>query len=388
MKTLFIFVPFLVATAFADVTVPNEIDLALVRDFFRPAIRHLDHEVYVYNWRTAPVASNGPNQLRDARDSRGLDFARAGARAFWKGWGFSSSRVGGVLGIGLYAATDPVATRGYGGTKAGSWILSEFRLPEDLTVLDLKDTGKESSMSVATREAMSRLGCPADASENLYGALIATSTTYSAACRANLRRIIDGDLRVDAIEYSYHATNFIDCPALTADRLPMSAAFVLVNDRWMSADRVRTYNSTTVSAEVDRMRIQSLFLRHASELGTPSVGLDTDILFAWADEIVPKLYPGFTAASLYFDDGHGLPIGILNASTKESRKVILETAALRGYPEGPTFRSGGTHPLDSVLHQFGYFLWSDLDRQNVPRSLTPWMQDHLFGCGPLPTFKP
>ena len=372
-------------------TTVSAAERSLVREYLRRSVKPLDHEITTFNWRHALVAHNGADQLFSADDVRGYHFAIGAVPSFWKSFGTPNARAYGMYGAGLYLSNDPVATRSYGAPGDGGWILTQVRLPAKLKVFDTRLTSADSQIPVDVAVALGHMGCGDPEGMMSLDGFFGTEFMgeKSAACRIDIRKILDEELGMDAIVYSYRSTFFSDC-GKPADANPWlnGSAFIVTNSRWMKPSLVSTFDSTTadVASSLNRQILQSVFLRHASEMGRPGVPEDSALFAGWMNVEIARNYPGFELANR-IPDVHGSAMArIQRPSSGESREVAIPSINL--YPYGPYVNSSTANPMQSTLQKNGYFLWPALSSAPVYPQIGIYLRENLFGCGPRPEFAP
>lgn len=266
----------------------------------------MSREVSVFHWASDSLTGNEESEPVALTSWNAYKYAVGREYMFHTG-PFLNSRVPGqdtgtMAGRGLYAASDPNATRQYGNT------LFEIRIPEGSRFLDLREGGSDGRILVTkdTYDKMIAEGCDLTSSENpepdpsrgtdmARGVIESTcetepGETRSSRCNALLGRgaasetvsprndtyILRSDngyyasisktlfeqnrayneifsdaiseLDVNFLAYSYNSSPSSFCD--TANNNNPSAAFVMIDNRMRG--NVRNYNKAQIDAAIER----------------------------------------------------------------------------------------------------------------------------------------
>jgi hypothetical protein len=104
-------------------------------------VKTTSREVHLYRWGPLYDHVNDANKAQPSlwdvpvsiHDDRVGQFVHRVKEECWQPW---TPQSGCMEGLGVYAATDAVSTRGYGG--GGEWCLIQFRMPAGTRYLDVK----------------------------------------------------------------------------------------------------------------------------------------------------------------------------------------------------------------------------------------------------------
>jgi len=165
-----------------------------------------------------------------------------------------------VFGMGLYLASDPIVSHAWG--DSATWTLLEVEIPVGMRVIQ---TGIGASENVnlpdSAVEVLTKFGCPS----SLTMQYLLSWQYYNDApqCVRAMREVIE-ILKLDAFSYQFGGGYFKVCEQ-RSPHAEHGRAFVILSDRWLKPGTVRIFNAQTTDAHDERLRIESSFLKSATE---------------------------------------------------------------------------------------------------------------------------
>lgn len=340
-----------------DVSISSDDRKALI-DYFKQFVYATKQPFYVYNWFDSSKMSDAWKDKRSASDARGYDYVAKKSKVHWDNQDLPGAHPReNQWGAGLYVATDPVASAGFG---QESWELVQMRLPAGFRILD-SDKDAYHYYPPQIFAIFQKYGCESHAIVDL----LKTEDT-SPPCLSIIKKIFGEDLQVQAFNYGFPASKFNDC-APTATH---QTAFVITNSKQLKPDDIKIFNSATSDDREDRIRIQSLFYKVAyddNQPGTPVPSYPGYLYFrssiACDNSTCQKIMT--ICARGNYSDCKTIPYSTLSVPMKMS----METAPPRaGHKEG--------------------LLWSDLNGKAIPSDMDSWTQKNLYGCGASAPYGP
>lgn len=412
------------STAFAE-GAPAK-DTALVKELSEFVVV-LNHPVYVYHWFNA--ANRNPVWKTALADNApaGFDHVFYGAQRYYQAFctnkpeldppdctkeevGKISGR-GNLVGPGLYAAVDPVATSSYAEGEDG-WVLNQIHLPKGFRVAQLTRSLPDRPISKEALTELKDMGC-SPSSLNRRGVLAglvglgnygrgAHETNPDVSrCYLNVRRLLKDRLKIEAIYYEYDGTSFDQCATspisngsakdLTRGNSIRQGAFVIANTARLRPIDVKVFNSQTRTSTKDRIRILSLFYQADKTPAKSPVPANAEaaVLAYYAYNPIPN-YPNHKIVSSlgqgqYYicevGDGNCVITSIAlpdNLPGVSSYVVRMSTANL-------------TQTLKNA--RFTKLLWEDLEGVEKDPTVSNWIERNLLACqdiapmGPTPNLR-
>lgn len=216
-------------------------------------VRTLERPVHLYHYTTRARLGLEDGYIAP-RDPRLTPYLQGKVERFWSPDAPISA--GATVG-GLYAATDPVAGRAFGGAGDG-WALVEMVLEQGFRYLDVRDGSwsgarqRDRALPVVLTRELEGLGCEAAYPAELLLML------ESRSCRQIALQVLRA-LGVDGLLYSFHRFDYPACGGRD------EGAFVILRDDRLRLDASRLFTSVLPAADdaaaAERQRIQTLFAR-------------------------------------------------------------------------------------------------------------------------------
>jgi hypothetical protein len=236
--------------------------------FLTPYVRTLAKPVYVYNWHEAKKLSELTTKVRDPRNFK---YIQDNSTAYWDAQNKYDGGHDKSYGIGLYAGSDPVSFRQYGGSSK-KWVLAEIHLPNGFRMIDASQDRVQ--LPPKNVGLLARLGCPKSWESSpilLTEMLRPENYKGNPQCGAIIRKLFKDDLKIDAFVYPHAQTKFSECDPSQGSR---QSTFVITNGDNLRPADVKIYDAKTSDDRPARLRIQSMFnsvntvdpVIHSSEL--------------------------------------------------------------------------------------------------------------------------
>ena len=360
------------------------VDIRPLIEYMRSGVEVLKQPIHVYSYSDGGAGLG--RQAFSAHDPLGYVRFKRGARSYWASQGNESG--GNVLGIGLYAALDPVHTRSYG---ALDWVLTRIELPKGARFLRVKAGGPSVPNSVV--DLTNKLGCIFTSQHdwnprNLTSleVLMGPKEGSSPQCLEAIQHAARTVLKIDALLYDYLSVHLSECAA-NSER---QSAFVIIDDRRIPEKNVRLFNHLTVDEKPERLRIESLFYK-ASVDAQSEEGALSALRSEWAYKILPLRNPGrmVTGIGLVPESNpakytfHLCPIGTTDFDSPGCFVVPEPALPSLAYPtkislEAPAILSS-SRPEEPWRLRF-----ADLDGEMTDPQIGNWITKNLYGCSAVP----
>ena len=321
-------------------------------------------------------------------DPTGYRTAVNGSKSYWANQGDDGG--GNMYGRGLYVAVDPVATRSYGGIE---WVLLRMEAPAGFRYLNVTSPTQNGAPEI--EQIIVDLGCKLDISTGINGrpsngnafgnlaGLMGNKPGSAPECIAALKKILDGELRIDAFSYSYAGSSFAACEA-NGNSQQRTSALVITSDRWLSRDRVRIFNRSSSDAADERLRIESLFYKTIyDDVAADKTSLP---LQAYAYRSMKAAYPQqkFSTGFKFNPEKRTSQLEIKLCPPGISDQFDPSCASV------PVPKPDLTYPMtisestpSEAMDPSSYgarIMWRDHEGKSTDPLIDPWIQSSLFGC--------
>ncbi|MCB0369965.1 MAG: hypothetical protein KDD45_11180, partial [Bdellovibrionales bacterium] len=271
----------------------------------------------------------------------------------------------------LYAAIDPLHSINFG---YGNWSLLELKLPKNLRILNLLSGFGElgETKKVQATQILNYFECPAAFDANTF--LNGGGAGISQKCQNLMRRIFRDELKIDAFAYSYGSSQFKSCNISYEN----GVAFVITNGKWINNKNFEIYTQNSTKNFEERVRIQTLLLEANQQQNMNKLSfIDKANLISYLKQNPNKKI--ISSQSVCDQDYCTLKITLCD-SQHDCSDFELSSKLLR--PGGPLISQAYSQ---KVL--FRSLLWNDLDGVPKSKNIKTWINDHIFGCGPISPYK-
>ena len=375
--------------------------------YLKKFVKELTRPIHLYHYFDAQNADPVWRSKMSASDPLGYRSVYWNADGYWRDQGTDGG--GNMMGRGMYFALDPVATRSYGGGK--DYVLVRVELPKGIKVFDVTwSPGVDSSMPAEVTKIYETLGCT-------WSQFARGNTTKTASnmmepkhmsdriCIDTLKKIIDRDLRVDVLAYSYSSSVFKEClpvgeSHMTVNGAPYKSerqsAFVLMSNRWVRPELVRLFNRNTSDATEERLRIQSMYYKSFSDQ-TSDPRMAPYVAQQFAYTLIPKNYVGMQIIGSNWiynskNESYTLysicPTGVWPYTYgKGCQQVSAPDIPPQPYPitisaANPPMNGGYAAGTEAPL------MWNDLEGKQTDANVGAYIQKTQYGCSSEPDLKP
>lgn len=298
-------------------------DLKPLVEFLSQSVRTISKPVHLYHWQNQGRAKNLRHET-SAVNAAGWRLVVNASRIFFNDLTVES---GSSFGNGLYFASDPVVSEGYG--SGPGWALMEIVAPSGFRYLQINDPDdhfKRVKVPQIVEDVLARHDCGFNKTYFFEG-LFSPAVTRSQKCADALKSVLLA-LDIDAIAYDYQSQYFSGCSSKSKIR---NLAFILIRPDKLNPSTTHVYTAGTADFTEDRKRIESLFI-HAGN----------DVL---------ATYNGDPSQPEY------MPVSIKASHVQESLAILQ-----------------GDQSLQNGLH------WPDLEGQLGPSDNGDWLRKNIFGC--------
>jgi hypothetical protein len=164
------------------------------------AVNVLTREVSTYHWQPRRIVGVAETGLVDPADPRALGYFSGTAGSFWGN--YTNNR---MMGNGIYVATDPIISQGYGG-DADTWALLVANLPAGTRILDVRE---RLIFSNELRARLQTSGC--GPWNDLLGFILRSSTVVPPEACANIYYQAFRLLGVQGTAYDWSGVSIAAC---------------------------------------------------------------------------------------------------------------------------------------------------------------------------------
>jgi hypothetical protein len=374
LALLFTFMGLCLANA-SEAVVLDGVDITPVVTEFQKSVVTFKTPIKFYHWFQGAPNSIWQQPL-PTKSADGLNFVRNNSLKYWSEYGKDAP--GQMYGYGLYAAVDPWATHEYGGEN---WVLVQIQVPAGLKVLDVTKSSMTQTITPQLSNILDQFHCGnLNSLSDLLRGGNPRAVTAGEPCKKLTEKISREVLQVKGFLYSYYSAYLTDC---LSDGSRKSAVVITEND-WINANNVKVFNSSTADDKPERISIQSLFYKVASDATTSTEAYGRLEAKRDEEEIkkqISALYPGFSFMAITGNCGKqtsicDLNVWILNHQTRETKKVPLPPPSPIQYASQI---SGTNLPLGLKPNIKG-LLWNDLDGTQTDPQISSWIKQNLLGC--------
>lgn len=387
----------------------------------------INHPTKIFHWFNASGRNSVWTSKLSAGNSAGYDHLTNGAQRYFQAFctndslrdpadcvrGDSSINFGSgnMYGPGLYASTDPIATRSYGG--GSNWVLLQIELPKGFRMASLVWQINDDQLPQSAMDELDKMGCSnydfksrtsGSYLLNLvlpYGNTVISSRpqpgTSEQKCALNLRRLLKDHLKIEGLYYGYGATSFSQCsssvPNGPSGQMANGAglhqgAFVIANPARIKTSSVKVFNSQSTDASADRVAIQSLFYQSQSQSSSQSEdhALTMAVQSYYGTNGIPD-YPDYKVYAWYMKgcSAYLHPGAVNYVQACGDWYQICDNAynncKIVPLSPPPNWKPGQSY-VSKISSQDapGGILWPDLDGHDQDPKVAKWIEKNLLGC--------
>lgn len=319
--------------------------------------------------------------------------AKKMANVFWTWYGRPETAQGGFYGNGLYLATDPISTEGFGG--GNNWSLLQLILPKGMRIIDLGDNGivlqKDEDAFNELKIIFAQLECSFADMNSFFNQGGAGLTSQ---CQGLVKKIFQETLKIDAFAYSYNQQKFKSCDSSSAFD---QRAFVITNPQWINLNNVSFFSAKSRHAQLDRVRIQTLFLLNDETVLQNQLPFTTNDIQALKQYWIKHPQGIITDTNMVENNASSYRLVVrLCESSQNCEYITLESIYQKLVPFNPIITSQEAGSGDGRIKpryyynsngQIQHLLWSDLEGQPKANDLSEWVKNNLFGCESASPFE-
>jgi len=249
-------------------------EIQTLADYYKKYVHVVTKPFYIYSW--SPTASQY-STVTTASSPDAVKNAQAGIPAFWNNLNKKDKE--NVLGPGLYAASDPTYTRGFGKTDPA---LLQIRVDRGFRMLDfqsddeaaLEDAAANPTVWALLRKAHCRdLGAISSLFTNTCPVgtdMTCPKTAVPDSCVRVLKAVFNDNLEISGLAYSYGASTTNECGELSNTN-KHDSSFVITKPEALTTENTKIFTRFTQDALNDRLRIQSQMHELDPPNGSPTV---------------------------------------------------------------------------------------------------------------------
>lgn len=338
-------------------------DISSVIETFRPYMHTLKKPVVTFNWSQNRSLGEGIESLNQIKQS---------AELFWQKYEVKDLANNDV-GIGLYAALDPVISSQYGG-DTGNWRLTQITMPVGFKFFDMAlGERRDFKSSEEFKNILEKFECR---HFDTTGAFFRdhASGIESEKCLQLGRFVFQNYFKIDGFSYKYKRSSFYACSFEKPTGF-ISSAIVFTTGHWMSPKNVQFFTQDTLDRKTERMLIQSQFFRSKALQAEEVTDLKT------RKSILNHVRP--VDGVSVFDN----PTVLCGDKKCSAQTQKMSEGELIGNPYRylEFDRNSQAEVLDSAnIESKVGFLWPDLEGSNVAPT-DQWIRNSQYACdGKLP----